>query len=96
MLAGRFGKRSDTTIKPIETKSNHVRLKPLFAPNHSPEMEIMKQMAKAKERIDFAIFTFSESSVRLILRLASITSKFTITVMAILLNHCLLLNEYLS
>lgn len=62
MVAGRFGKRSDTTIKPIETKSNHVRLKPLFAPNHSPEMEIMKQMAKAKERIDFAIFTFSESS----------------------------------
>lgn len=62
MLAGRFGNRSDTTVKPIETKSNHIRLKPLFAPNHSPEMEIMKQMAKAKERIDFAIFTFSESS----------------------------------
>lgn len=62
MLAGRFGRRSDTTAKPIETKSNYIRLKPLFAPNHSPEMEIMKQMAKAKERIDFAVFTFSESS----------------------------------
>jgi len=62
MLAGRFGKNSDTSIKPIETKSNNIRLKPLFAPNHSPEMEIMKQMAKAKERIDFVIFTFAESS----------------------------------
>jgi phosphatidylserine/phosphatidylglycerophosphate/cardiolipin synthase-like enzyme len=62
MLSGRFGKRSNTTIKPIETKSNGVRLKPLFAPNHSPEMEIMKQMAKAKERVDFAIFTFAQSS----------------------------------
>ena len=62
MLEGRFGRRSDTTEKPIETKSHFVRLKPLFAPNHNPEMEIMKQMAKAKERIDFAIFTFSESS----------------------------------
>jgi phosphatidylserine/phosphatidylglycerophosphate/cardiolipin synthase-like enzyme len=34
----------------------------LFAPDHSPEMEIMKQMAKAKSRVDFAIFTFSKSS----------------------------------
>ncbi|MGX1929133.1 phospholipase D-like domain-containing protein [Flagellimonas sp. 2504JD4-2] len=62
MLAGKFGKRSDTTEKPIEDRSDGVRLKPLFAPNHSPEMEIMKQMAKAKDRVDFAIFTFSESS----------------------------------
>ena len=63
MLAGKFGKRSDMTSKPMEgVKSDGVRLKPLFAPNHNPEMEIMKQMAKAKERIDFAIFTFSESS----------------------------------
>ena len=62
MLQGRFGKRSDNTIRPIQTIRDGVRLKPLFAPNHSPEMEIMKQMAKAKNRIDFAIFTFSESS----------------------------------
>lgn len=63
MLKGKFGKQSDTSKKPIENAfSNSVRLKPLFAPNHSPEMEIMKQMAKAKNRIDFAIFTFSESS----------------------------------
>ncbi len=62
MLSGRFGIRSDKTDKPVESKSDSVRLKPLFAPNHSPEMEIMKQMAKAKERIDFAIFTFSNSS----------------------------------
>ena len=62
ILVGRFGKYSNTTQKPIETRSDSVRLKPLFAPNHNPEMEIMKQMAKAKERIDFAIFTFAESS----------------------------------
>lgn len=62
ILAGRFGKFSDTTIKPVTSKSDGVRLKPLFAPNHNPEMEIMKQMAKAKSRIDFAIFTFAESS----------------------------------
>ena len=62
ILEGRFGRFSDTTGKPIETVSNFVKLKPLFAPNHSPEMEIMKQMAKAKKQIDFAIFTFSESS----------------------------------
>jgi hypothetical protein len=34
----------------------------LFAPDHNPEMEIMKQMMKARSRIDFAIFTFAKSS----------------------------------
>ncbi len=34
----------------------------LFAPDHTPELEIMKQMLKSVERIDFAIFTFSGSS----------------------------------
>ena len=37
-------------------------MKVLFAPDHAPEMEIMKQVLKAKERVDFAIFTFAESS----------------------------------
>jgi phosphatidylserine/phosphatidylglycerophosphate/cardiolipin synthase-like enzyme len=41
---------------------SHVRLKPLFAPDHSPEMEIMKQMLKARSRIDFAVFTFSNTT----------------------------------
>lgn len=34
----------------------------VFAPDHNPEMEIMKQMLKARERIDFAVFTFAKSS----------------------------------
>ena len=45
--------------KPSELSVSGIRVKPLFAPDHSPEMEIMKQMLKAKKRIDFAIFTFS-------------------------------------
>ena len=61
---GIFGARSQIHgRKPLE---NHIvsnlRVKPLFAPDHNPEMEFIKQMIKAKERIDFAVFTFSQSS----------------------------------
>ncbi len=60
---GRFGKRSvDRDEKPTETKLSEIPIKVLFAPDHAPEMEIMKQMLKAAKRIDFAIFTFSKSS----------------------------------
>ncbi len=60
---GVFGKHSDAhNRKPKEHDLGGVRVKPLFAPEHSPEMEFMKSMAKARERIDFAIFTFAESS----------------------------------
>ena len=48
--------------KPKEFDLPAVRIKPLFAPRHGPEMEIMKQMLKAKDSIDFAMFTFSQSS----------------------------------
>jgi phosphatidylserine/phosphatidylglycerophosphate/cardiolipin synthase-like enzyme len=41
---------------------NGVPVKVLFAPDHTPELEIMKQMMKSINRIDFAIFTFSGSS----------------------------------
>jgi phosphatidylserine/phosphatidylglycerophosphate/cardiolipin synthase-like enzyme len=34
----------------------------LFAPMHGPEMELMKQMLKARTSIDFAMFTFAASS----------------------------------
>lgn len=60
---GTFGvarQRHDT--KPAEVKVSKVRVKPLFAPDHAPEMEIMKQMLKARKSVDFAIFTFSKSS----------------------------------
>jgi len=60
---GRFGRDSiDFDEKPKEVKVSKVRVKPLFAPDHSPEMEIMKQILKAKTRIDFAVFTFAQSS----------------------------------
>lgn len=47
---------------PRELTVSGVPVKILFAPDHAPEMEIMKQMAKARTRIDFAIFTFARSS----------------------------------
>ena len=37
-------------------------MKIVFGPEHTPELEIMKQMLKEKKRVDFAIFTFSQSS----------------------------------
>ena len=39
-----------------------IRVKALFAPRHGPEMEITKQMLKAQTSIDFAMFTFAQSS----------------------------------
>jgi len=61
---GIFGKRS--LLRPRKPLENHfverVRVKPLFAPDHMPEMEFIKQMNKARDNIRFAIFTFSKSS----------------------------------
>ena len=48
--------------KPSEFRLANIRVKPLFAPMHGPEMELMKQMLKARTSIDFAMFTFAESS----------------------------------
>ncbi|MBV2093724.1 MAG: phospholipase [Candidatus Thiodiazotropha sp. (ex Codakia orbicularis)] len=60
---GRFGRRSEGhDPHPKELEVSDVPIKILFAPDHNPEMEIMKQMMKARERIDFAIFTFAKSS----------------------------------
>jgi PLD-like domain len=47
--------------KPSEFRLAGMRIKPLFAPQHGPEMEIMKQMLKATDRVDFAMFTFAQS-----------------------------------
>ena len=60
---GHFGKLNeghDPAPKTIGVSDVPVKI--LFAPDHAPEMEIMKQIAKAKERVDFAMFTFSKSS----------------------------------
>ena len=60
---GRFGKKSvDREERPREATVSTIRVKPLFAPDHAPEMEIMKQVLKAQHRIDFAAFTFAQSS----------------------------------
>ena len=47
---------------PPDVTVSKVPIRVVFAPDHNPEMEIMKQMQKAKKRTDFAIFTFSQSS----------------------------------
>jgi phosphatidylserine/phosphatidylglycerophosphate/cardiolipin synthase-like enzyme len=60
---GHFGKLDEGhDSSPDEIDVSGIRVKVLFAPDHNPEMEIMKQIAKAKERVDFAIFTFARSS----------------------------------
>jgi hypothetical protein len=39
-----------------------IPVKVRFAPDHTPELEFMKQMLKGTRTIDFAIFTFAGSS----------------------------------
>ncbi len=60
---GHFGKLNEGhDPAPPDLNVSNVPIRILFAPDHSPEMEIMKQMLKAHKRVDFAIFTFSKSS----------------------------------
>jgi len=60
---GHFGKLNEGhDAAPDDVVVSDVPVRVLFAPDHNPEMEIMKQMLKARKRIDFAIFTFAESS----------------------------------
>jgi phosphatidylserine/phosphatidylglycerophosphate/cardiolipin synthase-like enzyme len=61
--SGTFGaKRERHDPVPAYLRLARVQIKVLFAPDHAPEMEIMKQMLKARERVDFAMFTFARSS----------------------------------
>ncbi len=63
ILNGTFGSNQNRRFMPPRVYCvTGVPVKILFAPDHSPEMEIMKQMLKAKKSIDFAMFTFSRSS----------------------------------
>ncbi|WP_207843888.1 phospholipase D-like domain-containing protein [Williamsia soli] len=63
MRSGTFGDLHERVEpRPREFKLGGVRVKPLFAPRHGPEMEIMKQMLKAAVSVDFAMFTFAQSS----------------------------------
>lgn len=60
---GHFGSLNEGhDPRPKEYLVSGIRVKTLFAPDHNPEMEIMKQIAKARQRVDFAIFTFAQSS----------------------------------
>ena len=60
---GHFGKLNEGhDAKPPVVNVSDVPIRVLFAPDHNPEMEIMKHMAKTESQIDFAIFTFSQSS----------------------------------
>jgi phosphatidylserine/phosphatidylglycerophosphate/cardiolipin synthase-like enzyme len=63
MRSGTFGDLHERVEpRPAEFSLGKVRVKPLFAPVHGPEMEIMKQMLKSKKSVDFAMFTFAQSS----------------------------------
>ncbi|QKW39774.1 phospholipase [Actinomadura sp. NAK00032] len=63
MRSGTFGAMHERVEpRPAEFRLGQVRVKPLFAPRHGPEMEIMKQMLKAASSVDFAMFTFARSS----------------------------------
>lgn len=63
LRTGTFGELHERhEPKPAEVKLAKIRVKPVFAPEQGPEMEIMKQMLKAKKSIDFAMFTFATSS----------------------------------
>lgn len=58
---GSFGRQR---LGPVPKTYNldGVPVKVLFAPDHTPELEITKQINKTVRRLDFAIFTFSGSS----------------------------------
>jgi phosphatidylserine/phosphatidylglycerophosphate/cardiolipin synthase-like enzyme len=63
LRSGTFGELHERRDpRPAEFRLGHIRVKPLFAPDQGPEMEIMKQMLKAATSIDFAMFTFAQSS----------------------------------
>lgn len=61
LRAGQFGRGLHRDV-PSTYSLAGVPVKVLFAPEHTPELEIMKQMLKSTDRVDFAIFTFAGSS----------------------------------
>lgn len=61
LRAGQFGRGQHGQV-PRAYSLAGVPVRVLFAPDHTPELEIIKQMLKAGDRVDFAIFTFAGSS----------------------------------
>ena len=58
---GRFGRQIHGDVPKVFDLAG-VPTKVLFAPVHTPELEIMKQMLKGANEVFFAIFTFAGSS----------------------------------
>jgi phosphatidylserine/phosphatidylglycerophosphate/cardiolipin synthase-like enzyme len=58
---GRFGRQIHGDVPKLFDLAG-VPAKVLFAPEHTPELEIMKQMLKGSREVWFAIFTFAGSS----------------------------------
>jgi len=58
---GRFGRQIHGDVPQVFGLGG-IPAKVLFAPEHTPELEIMKQMLKGSREVVFAIFTFAGSS----------------------------------
>jgi phosphatidylserine/phosphatidylglycerophosphate/cardiolipin synthase-like enzyme len=58
---GRFGRQIHGDVPKVFDLGG-IPAKVLFAPEHTPELEIMKQMLKGEHEVYFAIFTFAGSS----------------------------------
>jgi phosphatidylserine/phosphatidylglycerophosphate/cardiolipin synthase-like enzyme len=61
LRGGSFGRRAHGEVPKVFDVAG-VPVKILFAPDHTPELEIVKQMLKGTKEIVFAIFTFAGSS----------------------------------
>ncbi len=61
LRAGSFGRQRHGSVPRVYDLAG-VPVKVLFAPDHTPELEIVKQMLKGTREIVFAVFTFSGSS----------------------------------
>lgn len=61
LRAGSFGRGMHGDVPKVYDLAG-VPVKVLFAPDHTPELEIVKQMLKGTREIVFAIFTFAGSS----------------------------------
>jgi phosphatidylserine/phosphatidylglycerophosphate/cardiolipin synthase-like enzyme len=64
LRSGEFG-RGTLGMPPRDYLLNKVPVRILFAPDNTPELELVKQMLKLRRldaKLDFAIFTFSNSS----------------------------------
>lgn len=59
--SGQFGRGMHGEV-PKAYNLGGVPVRILFAPDHTPELELVKQMLKCEDRLDFAIFTFAGSS----------------------------------